>query len=307
MSSTATPHGFDTVRGRGYRVEQVERFLEELSEDRDAAWERAARLTVLANEMDTEVRALREHVDALGPASYETLGEGAQELLRLVEDEAAAVRERAESEIQYARDAAETARRALQDEARAAAAERRAVAEDQANRVLDEARGRAGEILTEVQTQADLVRGEAEQALEGARQDTARTLAEADKDRRERMDAFTHEMAEREAGVDSRLGDLTGHAERRFEEARTAHAEAEEFARHTQEDAEARAAALLAEARMRDERIRRESERELREHEERREEIRAHLAHVRSSLAALTGRPLPDDDPSVPEPGPAPE
>ncbi|MDJ0341334.1 cellulose-binding protein [Streptomyces sp. H10-C2] len=307
MSSTASPHGFDTVRGRGYQVEQVERFLEELSEDRDAAWERAARLTVLANEMEVESTALREHVDALGPAGYETLSEGAQELLRLVEEEAAAVRERAENEAQYARDAAETARRALQDQTRAAAAERRAVVEDQANRVLDEARGRASELLTEVQNDAARVRGEAGQALEATRQDVARTLTELDKEQRERLDAFEHEMAEREAGVDSRIGELTGYAERRLEDARTARAEAEEYARHGQEDADARAAALLAEARMREERIRRESERQLREHEERSEEIRAHLAHVRTSLAALTGRPLPEEDPSIADPGPAPD
>ncbi|HEY9438381.1 MAG TPA: cellulose-binding protein, partial [Streptomyces sp.] len=56
------------------------------------------------------------------------------------------------------------------------------------------------------------------------------------------------------------------------------------------QESEARAAELLSAARIQDERVVRETERILREHEERREEARAHLAHVRSALASLTGR-----------------
>src|SRR5882757_6411946 len=99
-ASTAARGRFDTVRSRGYRPDQVDRFLDELSEDRDAAWERAARLTVLANEMDAEAAALRTQVGTLTTASFDVLGSGAQELLRLVEEEAAAVRDRAEVESQ---------------------------------------------------------------------------------------------------------------------------------------------------------------------------------------------------------------
>ncbi|MCG7527623.1 cellulose-binding protein, partial [Streptomyces sp. OfavH-34-F] len=73
-------------------------------------------------------------------------------------------------------------------------------------------------------------------------------------------------------------------------------AEGEEAARHRREDAEAGAAELLAQARVREERVVRETERILREHEEGREEVQAHMAHVRSSLAALTGRVAPARD-----------
>lgn len=57
--ASASPHGFATVRGRerGYRPEQVEACAAALSEERDAAWERAARLTVLAREMEEIGRA----------------------------------------------------------------------------------------------------------------------------------------------------------------------------------------------------------------------------------------------------------
>ncbi|CAG6399381.1 cellulose-binding protein [Streptomyces cocklensis] len=291
-NTTASSTGFEQARGRGhgYRPDQVDRFLEELSEDRDAAWERAARLTVLANEMDAECAALREQVGALPPENFETLGPGAQELMRLVEEEAAAVRERAEVEAQYARDAAETARRTLQDEARAAASARLAAAEDQAERMLDEACSRAAEILGQARAEADVVRGEAGQTLDAMRQDVDRGVAEAEQERQGRLDALKHELAERDAGIDSRLAGLLADAERRLDAAHRERAAAEEALRTQQEEAEERAAAMLSQARLHEERVRRDSERSLRAHEEHRDEIRAHLAHVRATLASLTGR-----------------
>jgi DivIVA domain-containing protein len=288
---------FGTARGRGYRPDQVDRFLDELSEDRDAAWERAARLTVLANEMDAECAALREAVDTLPPPSFEALGPGAQELMHLVQDEATAVRHRAEAEAQFAHDAADAARLALLDEARAAAQARLAVAEEHVQRVLGEARAAAGALRAEAEREAALVLGEAQRTLDAARHDADRTLSELGKEHREQLDAVHHEIAERDAGTDSRMGELTSYAESFAHEAERALAGAQADARRRQADAEAAAAELLAQARVREERIRREAERELREHEVRREEIRGHLAHVRSSLAALTGRE-PGADPA---------
>jgi cell division septum initiation protein DivIVA len=282
--------GIGTARGRGYRPEQVDRFLDELSEDRDAAWERAARLTVLANEMDAECRALREAVATLAPPSYDTLGPRAQELMRLVEDEAAAVRGRAEAETRYAHDTAEAARLALLDEARAAAQARLAAAEEHVQHVIGEARAGAAALRADAEREAAHVRGEAQRTIEAVRHDSERTLAELDKEYRERLDAHHHEFAEREAGIDSRVGELSAYAENLTGEAERTLSTANAEARHRQDDAEAAASELLAQARVREERIRREAERELREHEVRREEIREHLAHVRSTLAALTGR-----------------
>ena len=67
---------------------------------------------------------------------------------------------------------------------------------------------------------------------------------------------------------------------------------ADQAARLRQEDAQAQAAEIVAQARAREERLARETERMLREHVERREELKAHLEHVRGSLAALTGKPV---------------
>lgn len=83
------------VRRRAARLppEQVDAHAVDLSRDRDAAWERAARLTVLAREMGTELDRLRETVAGLTPQTYEALGGRARELYELGVEEATAVRE----------------------------------------------------------------------------------------------------------------------------------------------------------------------------------------------------------------------
>ena len=61
-------------------AEEADAYVAALSQDRDDAWERAARLTVLAKEMEAEAAGLREVVSALAPQTYETLGSRAQYL-----------------------------------------------------------------------------------------------------------------------------------------------------------------------------------------------------------------------------------
>ncbi|HEY9371127.1 DivIVA domain-containing protein, partial [Streptomyces sp.] len=83
------PHDFAVVRAvRGYRPDQVDRFLSGLSDERDAARERARRLTVLAKEREAEAARLREAAAGLTPQRYATLGERARQILELGEAEA---------------------------------------------------------------------------------------------------------------------------------------------------------------------------------------------------------------------------
>ncbi len=106
-SASVSSQGFEVVRGRGYRPLQVIAYVETLSEDRDAAWERAARLTVLAREMEEDLELLRARVASLPEQTYESLGESARQLFELARQEAAAVREAAR---QHARDLTDLAR-----------------------------------------------------------------------------------------------------------------------------------------------------------------------------------------------------
>ncbi|MDG4863952.1 cellulose-binding protein, partial [Streptomyces sp. T-3] len=108
-SVSAQTHGLTAVRGRGYRTEQVDGALARLSRDRDDAWERAARLTVLAKDMEAEAQRLAQTVAQLAPQTYDTLGERAQHLLATVQEEADAVRAGAQGEAQRLTDAAATA------------------------------------------------------------------------------------------------------------------------------------------------------------------------------------------------------
>ncbi|MFI1255664.1 cellulose-binding protein [Streptomyces netropsis] len=295
MSASVSPDGFTVVRGRGYRPEQVERASAEFARQRDGAWERVARLTVLAREMESEVERLAQVVAHLPPQTYESLGSRARGLLVTAEAEAAGLRERADAAAAELRETAEAHARVVRDEAQAHAVAVKAESEGWARQAVLAAQSAADELRAEVRREVKARRGESLAALREMRQHTAGLLAEQEKDQAERWDAAGREIAEREAAMDVRVAALEEYARSTLGEAQRRFAEAEEAARHGQEDAEAQAGALLAQARVREERINRETERLLREHEERREELRSHMAHVRHSLAALTGKPVAED------------
>ncbi|MFI6288440.1 cellulose-binding protein [Streptomyces sp. NPDC051018] len=283
------PHGFDVVR-RGYRPEQADAYVSSLSEERDASWERAARLTVLAKQMESEAARLRETVAALAPQTYESLGGRARQLLGLAEEEAAALRESARDGAQATLDTAADGARALADRTRANADAVRSAAEEDARQRLSAARAAAGEHLTAARGEAAGLRDEAMTYWQDMRRRAEDLLARLESGQAERWESAEHEIAVRHTALEARHAELTSRAESSRAEAERAVAGAQEYARHTQEDAEARAAELLAVARTAAERTARETDRILREHEESREEMQAHMDHIRNSLASLTGR-----------------
>lgn len=297
MSSAPVPaHGFVGVRGRGYRPEQVDRVVAELSAERDGAQEQVARLTALVETLIAESARLDEAVAVLAPQDYASLGERAQQILALAEGEAETVRSAALEDVRSLQDAVDASARALRESARADAEAMRAAAVAHAERVLAGAEGSAGEALAGARQEAGAVREEADAAMEATRSRTASVLAHQEQEHTERWKVAGQELADAESAQSAEHTELTGRAEAALAEARRALAEAEEAARHGQEDAEARGAELVAAARVREERVVRETDRVLREHEEGREEVQAHMTHVRHSLAALTGRVTPAED-----------
>ncbi|MER7229295.1 cellulose-binding protein, partial [Streptomyces rubradiris] len=195
-SASMPPHGFATVRGRGYRPDQVDACLEALSEDRDAAWERAARLTVLAKDMEAEAARLGEVVAGLQPQTYEALGEGAQRLFQRVQSEAADLRERtrraAAQHVARAEAEAERVRR----EAREAADAVRAAADEHARGRVLAARAEANGIRVGARREVRAARMEALALVREARQRAAGMLAENSRENAGRWAA-----AERVPGV----------------------------------------------------------------------------------------------------------
>ncbi|MFF9816399.1 DivIVA domain-containing protein [Streptomyces sp. NPDC014006] len=291
MSSTSsTPYGFVTVKGRGYRPEQVDTFVAAIAEDRDAAWERAARLTVLAKEMEGEALRLRETVAALEPQTYDVLGERARRLFQLATEEAAAVREgarqAAQEEVARAEAHAEEVLGAAREEAEVV----REDADEQARQRLLAARAQAGEIRVLARRTMKSARGGELSALRERRQRAAGLLAEQEQRHIERWERAEREAAEQAAALDAHHATLMARAEEALEEARQALADAEPVGRRCQEVARVRAAELLAEARLEAERIAQETEQILREHGERWDEVCAHMDRMRDSLSDLTGR-----------------
>ncbi|MBC7269619.1 MAG: cellulose-binding protein [Streptomyces sp.] len=283
------PYGFTTVRGRGYRPGQVDAFVVALSDDRDAAWERAARLTVLAREMEEDLEDLREVVAELRSQTYELLGERARRLFLLGEEEAADVRERARGAGREELARAETWGDGLLREAREYADGVRAEAEEEAGKRLAAARAEADEIRVAARREVKERRAEVLAVLREVRQRTAALLAEQEREQAERCAAVEQETAEREAAFDAGHAEAAARAEAALAEARQELADAEESVRRQQEEATARAAEIVDGARADAERVARETERLLREHGERWDDVQAQMDQVRDTIAALTG------------------
>ncbi|MEU6576229.1 cellulose-binding protein [Streptomyces sp. NPDC046805] len=291
MSSTSMPpHGFVTVRGRGYRPEQVDAFAAALSRERDDAWERAARLTVLAKDMAVEAERLRERVARLAPQSYETLGERARRIFQLGVEEAAVVRDGAEREAHERVTRAEAHALAVRRAAQERADVVRAEGEERARQRLLAARAEADDERIGARREVKELRSEALAALREVRQRTSGMLADQAKEQAERWAAAEREEVERVAALDAHHVERAARAEAALSEARRVFGAAEESARRCLEQAQARAAQMLAEARVHEDRIARETEQVLREHEETRGDVQAHMDYVRSSLTSLMGR-----------------
>ncbi|GAA3789771.1 coiled-coil domain-containing protein [Streptomyces chiangmaiensis] len=290
MSSAAgSPHGFVSVR-RGYRPDQVDAYTAALSQDRDAAWERAARLTVLAREMEVDLVRLRETVAQLDPQTYEALGDRARRLFDMAQEEAVALREDALREARDMAAEAEEAAAQLREAAKADADEVRAEAEERVRTRLLAARAEADDVRILARREVKEGRGEALAALREVRQRTETLLAEQEREHAERWEGEERAAAARAAALDAAEAERVARVEAALSQAKQAFAEAEESARRIQRDAKARAAEVIADARLREERIARETERVLREHGEQWDCVQAQMDHVRNSLAMLTGR-----------------
>jgi hypothetical protein len=296
MGASVSRQGFTIGgRGRGYRPAQVDRYVAELSEARDAAWERAARLTVLANELAAEAERLREVIAQLAPQTYESLGDRAQLILMAAEEEIGCLRAAAEVAAQEQWEAAQAEARTVRDAARDEAERVREAAEAASRSVVESAQVEVDELRAASRQDAKEWRTEALAALKEMRQRTAAVLAEQEREHAERWETAGHELAERDTAMTARVAQLEEYTLAKLADAKRQYAMAEQAARLRQEDAQAQAAEIIAQARAREERLARETERTLREHVERREELKAHLEHVRGSLAALTGKPVVGD------------
>ncbi|MDX3387745.1 cellulose-binding protein [Streptomyces niveiscabiei] len=289
-SASVSPYGFGTVRGRGYRPSQVEAYVAALCADRDAAWDRAARLTVQVKEAESEATRLREAVLRLTPQSYETLGETAHHLFRLARHEAHTLRERARHEARDQAARADEQAAAIREEAESEARRTLAEAEEWGRQRIARARAEADEIRVTARREVKRDRAKALEGLREVRRRTESLRTRQDQTRDQRREAIEREALARARTLDAHYATLIARAESALCEARATHTEAEKSATRLQSRAHTHATALLTEAHHQADRIARETERVLREHGERWDDVRAHMDYVRTSLSALTGR-----------------
>lgn len=281
-------HDFVVVRGRGYRPDQVDAYVDALFRNRDAAWERAARLTVLAREMEEEAERLRETVAQLAPQTYETLGEGARRIFELVEEEAAAVREGVREEARRMREEAQAYADGVREAAQAHADAVGAEADEYARQRLLAARAEAGEIRITAKRALKDRRGEVLGPLRQTRQRTNGLLNDQAKEHAERWADIEREAEEQMAALRASEVERAARAEASVAEAELVLADAEASAKRLNEEARAHGTAVLAEARKRAEEISQETERVLHEHGKMWDEVRTHMDQMRNSLTALT-------------------
>lgn len=290
MSSTLSPHGFSAVRGRGYRPAQVDARLDALLLECAELREQDGRLTVLARELSDEADRLRAVVAALPEPTFASLGERASRILREAEEQATELAEMAAADTEQLRAEAREAGQALCDAAEEIADKRREEAAGAAEDAVGEMTEQARDLLATAEAEATQTsRSAREELAEVARRSTV-LLERQEKDHQEQRDAVTSELTRREAENTAAVATLEERGETVIAAAKRAYAEAEQASRRGLDDAQAQAGELVAEAKVRADRVARETDRVVRAHEANAAELRAHLTHVRATLAALTGR-----------------
>jgi cell division septum initiation protein DivIVA len=291
---------FEIVR-RGYEPQQVDRRLASLFRDLQATRQRAAELERRVEELRNQ--ALEPSPDHEQAPPFAGLGARIEEMLGLADEEARDLRGRAAEDADQHRLLAEQAADKIRGEAGRYAEERRNEADMEAARVLEDARRQTDQLRDDTERNAKSRREEAEALFERNRAKAAQAAADFETTLAHRRDQAEHDFTEAMKANENQLGVVSQRAEQLRLEAEKLRADADRKSTRTLDEAQRRAADVVAEAKASAERIRTESERELSAAIQRRDSINAQLTNVRRMLATLTGASLPnpfaDDGPET--------
>jgi hypothetical protein len=301
---------------RGYDPVQVDQHVTALEQIAEAARQEAAQSAVelsklrhlheaLSEELEDQRRAITEleaQTRTVSSPTFADLGERIGAMLGLADEEAAAMREGANADVEEIRRGAQEAAALTRAEADRYAEEMRSKAEVESAETLSRAKKEADAIIDDAAREAAARREEAEAYFEQQRATAAASAADFERtlgERRERSVAeFTAQMAKQDqalAAVQERADLLARESE---EDHRT---KADEAAR-VLEAARREASTLVSSAKEQADRIRRDSERELAAATARRDSITAQLSNVRNMLATLGGGPTSFGSPATDEP-----
>jgi len=273
---------------RGYDPAEVDRAVAELNAGLQAARGESAGLRHRLEELEGQAA---ERVDdaPLEEPSFEHLGERVGQILRLADEEAHELRERARQEAAEMQAHAARAADRLREEADQYSVQRRSDADSEATRVVENARRAADERLDAAERDAATRLQEAEAVYEAQRAKAAKASADFETTLAHRRKLAEEEFTVQMDQVRERLAAMEREVEETRTRAQSERSEATRESRRLVEEAEQQATTLVEEAKTTADRVRADSERELAAASQRRDSINAQLANVRQMLATLTG------------------
>jgi hypothetical protein len=293
---------------RGYDTAQVDRHMHELAQASAAARQEAderattvSKLEAVQGQLRSEieryakrVRGLEESQTKAVTPSYAALGDRIGSILTLVDKEAAELRARAATEVAKHRALADEGAAATRRDADHYAQEIRSAADAKAARCLEDARRQADSLLDDADRQAAVRQEETEALYELARAKSATEAVDFETTLAARREASAAEFAADVSAAEQQLSTLRLRSEESRIESEQARQDAAFRSAQELDQAMTNARKLVAEARLKAEHIRGDSERELAAATLRRDSINVQLSNVRQMIASLGGAAIID-------------
>lgn len=299
MSDAVPQYGFTAAR-RGYAPEQVDRALTALTAQRDEAWERLSVLGAGLRQMEARLADIRRAAEDAPEPDYEVLSEQAAGLAVLAQNEARAVRDKAERFAEDLRDEVYEAGQALDRTAKEYSTTTRAEADQAARRTEERTRAEAEGVRAEADQESRSARDAATSYAAKVRVAAAEASEQSEAELADRRRKADEDFAEAQAKADAEDTQVSATAERRVKEAEQHRDTVLGQIKQLETDAQAKADQMIEQARREAERINAESEREQREFDGRLETVQQHLDHIKATLASLTGAAVGAIEPDHP-------
>lgn len=275
------------TKNRGYSPQQVDRVVGDLLAEREAAVRHARDLETQVEASGRQLAGLLEQAAALGPQTYESLGETARKLYQDARAEADRILARAEDECRKLKEAARAAAEERGEDAERQAGQIRADADQRARQRIKQAHETAGQLVAEAQRQADGTREEARQRAQQVTLEAAAHIGAQQAAQAEREGKLAGEAGALLADLEAALGGAEGQAEAvRSEYLRRRDGNAT-YATRLMREAELEAADLRDRAWQAAERIEIRAALEQERYAARIEEARTRLAEAQQSVVAI--------------------
>jgi cell division septum initiation protein DivIVA len=280
---------------RGYERSQVESYLANIEAEnatlrhgRDVAADRVAMLEQRLEELHVELQTAQRQVAEFEP-SYAGLGARVENILRLAEEEAVALRADASATGDRIRATAEDDAKRIRSDADREAKDIVTAAEREAGQRRSAALAEAEGARADAAKDAAAVRAEAASELEEARAKAAQAARDFETTLARRRDQAEQELSARLAAAEQRLTETSDTADQIKREAEAHRSDADRRAAQILDSARREAEAMISEATAKASRARSEVERELANLIRRRDSVQAQLQNVREMLATMTG------------------